>query len=154
MSKIIIKCVKEKNKLRIRFHSYFDSEGKEYRNAYNNKYNCKFPKDIRVEGRFYQIGENDLNTVISRGKPFYCVSNKNIEILDNYLDPEFDINKIKVYTLEECVICMNESPNIIFLPCGHQCTCKTCCDIISDAHKSCPLCKKLINSKYDTDNIL
>lgn len=31
MSKIIIKYVKEKNKLRIKFHSYFNDEGKEYR---------------------------------------------------------------------------------------------------------------------------
>lgn len=45
MSKIIIKCVKEKNKLRIKFHSYFDSDGKEYRGAYNNTYNCQFLKE-------------------------------------------------------------------------------------------------------------
>ena len=100
MSKIIIKCIKEKNKLRIKFHSYFDSEGTEYRGAYNNSYNCQFPKNIRIEGRFFEIGEDDLNTVITRGKPFYRVSKKNIKILDNYLDPEFDINKVKIFFTE------------------------------------------------------
>ena len=35
-----------------------------------------FKKDIRVEGRFFEIGENDLTTVINRGKPFYRVNKK------------------------------------------------------------------------------
>lgn len=47
---------------------------------YNNTYNCPFPKDIRVKGRFYEFGENDLNTVITKGKPFFRVSLKIILI--------------------------------------------------------------------------
>ena len=39
MGKIILKCVTEKRKLRIKFHCYINAEGKEYRNVYNNKYN-------------------------------------------------------------------------------------------------------------------
>ena len=39
MGKIILKCVTEKRKLRIKFHCYINDEGKEYRNVYNNKYN-------------------------------------------------------------------------------------------------------------------
>lgn len=152
MSKIIIKCIKEKNKLRIKFHSYFDSEGTEYRGAYNNSYNCQFPKNIRIEGRFFEIGEDDLNTVITRGKPFYRVSKKNIKILDNYLDPEFDINKVKIFSLEECVVCMSVKPNVIFLPCGHQCTCKSCFDEIYKVYKSCPLCKKSIVNRFIPDD--
>lgn len=151
MSKIIIKCVKEKSKLRIRFHSYFDNEGKEYRGAYNNTYNCQFPKDIRVEGRFYEIGENDLNTVITRGKPFYRVSKNNIKILENYIDPEFDVNNLKkIYSLEECVVCMTFKPNVIFIPCGHQCTCEQCYNVISKEHTSCSLCKKNIANTFIT----
>ena len=152
MSKIIIKCVKVKNKLRIKFHSYFDSEGKEYRNVYNNTYNCQFPKDIRVEGRFFEIGENDLTTVINRGKSFYRVSKNNIKILDEYTDPDFDISKIKIYSIDECVVCLTEKPNVIFLPCGHQCTCLTCYNMISNVHKDCSLCKKKIIGTYNTSN--
>lgn len=51
-SKITLQCVKEKSKLRIKFHSFTDTEGKVYTNVYNNALNCKFPKDIRKEGFF------------------------------------------------------------------------------------------------------
>jgi hypothetical protein len=52
------------------------------------------------------------------------VFQKNIKVLENYIDPEFDINKIKEYLVEECVVCMTFKPNVIFLPCGHQYTCQ------------------------------
>ena len=101
MSKIIIKCVKE-NKLRIKFHSYFDAEGKEYRGAYNNTYNCQFPKIFALKEDSWNWW-NDLNTVITRGKPFYRVA-KNIKILENYIDPEFDIDKIKSIVGRVCCL--------------------------------------------------
>ena len=147
-NKIILKCVKEKSKLRIKFHVYFDSDGKIYSNAYNNNYNCKFPKDIRVEGRYFEIGENDLTTVITRGKPFYNVNKKNIKILDNYNDPKMDISNIKIYQVDDCVVCYCEKPSVIIMPCGHQCTCNECFKLITDDKQGCPLCRKHITSQY------
>ena len=47
---IILKCILEKKKLRIKFHCFINDENKIYNNVYNNNYNCKFPKDIRVDG--------------------------------------------------------------------------------------------------------
>lgn len=41
---IILKCILEKNKLRVKFHSYINYNNIVYNNAYNNDYNCKFPK--------------------------------------------------------------------------------------------------------------
>ena len=71
-----------KRKLRIKFYRFIDEEGSIFTNAYNNSYNCQFPKDIRIEGRFFEIGGNDFITVINRGKPFYRV-NKKYKILEN-----------------------------------------------------------------------
>ncbi|XP_064026944.1 E3 ubiquitin-protein ligase LRSAM1 isoform X2 [Pogoniulus pusillus] len=38
----------------------------------------------------------------------------------------------------ECVVCMEQEPQMIFLPCGHVCCCQTCCERL----QTCPLCRK------------
>ncbi|XP_065593751.1 E3 ubiquitin-protein ligase LRSAM1 [Cyrtonyx montezumae] len=38
----------------------------------------------------------------------------------------------------ECVVCMEQEAQTIFLPCGHVCCCQTCCKQL----QSCPLCRK------------
>ncbi|NXF92194.1 LRSM1 ligase, partial [Eubucco bourcierii] len=38
----------------------------------------------------------------------------------------------------ECVVCMEQEPQIIFLPCGHVCCCQNCCERL----QPCPLCRK------------
>ena len=57
---IILECVLEKKKLRIKFHSFVDEEGKIFTNVYDNSYNCQFPKDIRSNGRFFSIPNDDM----------------------------------------------------------------------------------------------
>ena len=86
MAHIILNCVLEKGKLRIKFHSYVDVEGKRFKNVYNNDYNCRFPKNLRKVGAFYKILPNDL-TLNSNNKikQFYCIKGKNIEVV-NVLD--------------------------------------------------------------------
>ncbi|XP_052523614.1 E3 ubiquitin-protein ligase LRSAM1 isoform X4 [Tympanuchus pallidicinctus] len=37
----------------------------------------------------------------------------------------------------ECVVCMEQEAQMIFLPCGHVCCCQTCCKQL----QSCPLCR-------------
>ncbi|XP_042734573.1 E3 ubiquitin-protein ligase LRSAM1 isoform X3 [Lagopus leucura] len=37
----------------------------------------------------------------------------------------------------ECVVCMEQEAQMIFLPCGHVCCCQTCCKRL----QSCPLCR-------------
>ena len=51
-SKIVLQCVKVGRKLRIRFHSFTDHEGKVYTGVYNQNYNTMFPRDIREEGKY------------------------------------------------------------------------------------------------------
>ncbi|XP_014163604.1 E3 ubiquitin-protein ligase LRSAM1 [Geospiza fortis] len=38
----------------------------------------------------------------------------------------------------ECVVCMEQEPQMIFLPCGHVCCCQGCCERLP----SCPLCRQ------------
>ncbi|XP_035197482.1 E3 ubiquitin-protein ligase LRSAM1 isoform X2 [Oxyura jamaicensis] len=38
----------------------------------------------------------------------------------------------------ECVVCMEQEAQTVFLPCGHVCCCQTCCEQL----RACPLCRK------------
>ena len=150
MSKIVLTCVKEKSKLRIKFHSFTDSEGKVYSNVYDNSLNCMFPKDIRVEGRFYEIDEDELELVSRRGaKPFYRVSAGRIRIIDASAAPNAPASATtveKVFEIAECVVCMCEDSSEILVPCGHKCMCRACAlQIFKTSHK-CPICRKQIVS--------
>jgi hypothetical protein len=143
-SKITLQCVKEGKKLRIKFFSFTNDEGKTFTNVYNNSLNCMFPRDIRVEGRFYDIGPNDLDLVNQAGKaPFYRVAKAGIKIREN-----FDPASLKLFPVEECVICMSDTPALAFAPCGHLCTCAACWSAMSKttAGKSCPLCRRGITT--------
>jgi hypothetical protein len=82
--KITLRCVRESGKLRIRFHSYTNAENKEFTNVYNNDYNCQFPKAIREEGKFYEVGPHDMVIVNGNGtkSPFYRIKTGNIKIVE------------------------------------------------------------------------
>ena len=103
MSKITLRCIKDGGRLRIRFHSFTNDEGKVFTNVYNNKYNCRFPKKIRKEGLFYEIPDNDMSLVNSGNRdPFYSVKKSNIKILHDI--SIFD--NLKIFAVDECVICL------------------------------------------------
>ena len=110
---IILKCILEKNKLRIKFHCFIDGENKIYNNVYNNNYNCKFPKDIRTNNRYYKVNDDDISLINADTKqPFYNINKKNIIIMtddevNNLLNSALDISNMKIYDCEECVICMS-----------------------------------------------
>lgn len=155
MSKITLQCVKEKSKLRIKFFSFTDTDGKVYTNVYDNKLNCKFPKDIRKDGYFYEIGPNDLTLGSSKGtegsrlraegpKPFYQINTKNIKVIPNY-----DIASIKVYEITECVVCLSADSTHIMIPCGHRCMCQDCSSQISKMQNRCPICRRDVISVLD-----
>jgi hypothetical protein len=167
---IILQCVTQKKKLRIRFHCYIDDEGKTYMNVYNNDYNCQFPKDIRQDGLFYEIKDDDMS-LISDGskKPFYKVNKNNIRILTideikKYSNTEnntakVDISTLKLYEVAECVVCLSEPSSVIFIPCAHMAMCKECYVCMKDVKQksyctlsscpSCPLCRKIITNVID-----
>ncbi|XP_059684703.1 E3 ubiquitin-protein ligase LRSAM1 isoform X1 [Gavia stellata] len=43
----------------------------------------------------------------------------------------------------ECVVCMEQETQMVFLPCGHVCCCQTCCERL----RTCPLCRKDITQR-------
>ena len=49
------------------------------------------------------------------------------------------INLFKIFKSDECIICMNNKPNILFCNCGHLCECDKCYKIKS--FFVCPICK-------------
>lgn len=142
---VVLQCVRDGNKLRVRFQRYIDYSGKVYYNSYDNNYNCQFPKGIRVEGRLYKISGNDIS-LVKRGKhrEFYHIKTDNITILDEKIkDP---IENVKVYDAGECVICMESPSEKINLPCGHKCACDICSIQIQCTSGICPLCRRVIES--------
>ncbi|XP_056146953.1 E3 ubiquitin-protein ligase LRSAM1 [Lampris incognitus] len=49
----------------------------------------------------------------------------------------------------ECVVCMENRFQVIFLPCGHVC----CCQVCSGALQNCPLCRSDISQRVRLYNI-
>ncbi|NXT88471.1 LRSM1 ligase, partial [Anhinga rufa] len=43
----------------------------------------------------------------------------------------------------ECIVCMEQETQMVFLPCGHVCCCQTCCERLH----TCPLCRKDITQR-------
>lgn len=139
MSYVLLQCVKEKSKLRVKMISS---------SPFIKGANCQFPRDIRQEGMYYVVKTEGVKL---KGK-FYSVMKKDIVVCQTY-----DINKIKEYihtiSLElnmviptkifgededsECIICMVNEKDSVFSPCGHYMTCHEC----SVKCKECPICR-------------
>ena len=49
------------------------------------------------------------------------------------------INLFKIFKSDECIICMDGKPNILFCNCGHLCECDKCYKIKTPS--ICPICK-------------
>jgi len=132
---IILYCIRETGKVRIKFHSFINQENQRFTNVYNNSYNCMFPKDIRVLGKFYKVPDGDIRLANRQnGKPFYVVKRSNIvtmtdEEKNTYLNPPSaitDLSTITIFDAGDCVICLACSSSIVFIPCGHRCVCSDC----------------------------
>ena len=165
---IILECIKDKNKLRIRFNCFVDNEGKIFTNVYNNEYNCQFPKNIRENGKFYEVNDDDVIIVESK-TPFYKIKKNNIRILseeeskiyenkkedkkDNNQKNVLDLSKLKIFDVAECVVCLSISSSIIFIPCAHMCVCKDCYNGIKKTKNCCPLCRRNITKIIDNEKL-
>ena len=55
--------------------------------------------------------------------------------------PNEHINTSKTFRTEECLICTDNLPNVIFCDCGHLCVCEDC--IKSYQSYKCPMCKHI-----------
>ena len=52
---------------------------------------------------------------------------------------ELSINDFKTFKSDQCVICLEEEPKVLFCNCGHLCICEKC---LVRRHDDCPVCKK------------
>ena len=81
---------------------------------------------------------------------FYAISeleNKG-ELIISHTEPTLEdedeekpkiINLFKIFKSDECIICMDNKPNILFCNCGHLCECEGCYKIKTPS--ICPVCK-------------
>ena len=65
---------------------------------------------------------------------------------------------MKVYSCEECVVCLNEpAGKIAFEPCLHACACTKCADDIRNLKLACPICraeiKECVAVTHETEEI-
>ncbi|KAJ8967570.1 hypothetical protein NQ317_001782 [Molorchus minor] len=52
-------------------------------------------------------------------------------------------DEMRTISSSECVICLEMVCQIIFVPCGHLCSCSHCSTLVSE----CPLCRSCIERK-------
>ncbi|CAG2059094.1 unnamed protein product [Timema podura] len=46
-------------------------------------------------------------------------------------------------SVAECAVCLDDTCEVIFVPCGHMCCCIKCAELVGQ----CPLCRADINQK-------
>jgi len=146
---IILKCVQEKSKLRIKFHCFINAENHIYTNVYNNDYNCRFPKDIRQANKYYRINDTDIALTALGSSYFYTIKRKNIVTMTTdeanaILNPPPDLSTIRIFDAGDCVICLSVASNIVFLPCAHKCVCSDCNGQLKTTKYCCPVCREVV----------
>jgi len=130
-----LKCIYDGEKKRMRITSP----------GYHPHANCMCPRNIRIEGRCYTIPSYDIMLRQgSAGTYFYILEKQRIKLVE--------IVPKKIYHDEddpkECIICLTNEKNVVFVPCGHFCCCSECYPKLSDI---CPLCRAIINDAINKD---
>ena len=142
-----LKCVKIGSKLRVRILTP----------GYFTNANCQFPKDLRVEGRMYDV-DVDAVKLVTRNKNFYSITKKSAIKIVSDVDALTDLlneTKINITIYEDnssddCAICMTEEKCMIIVPCGHYYTCASCTELI----KKCPICRCGITKSINKSQML
>jgi len=152
MATVTLQCVKQGSKLRIRFVRFTDADGNHSSNVYRDNINCRFPKEGRILGNYYQVPHEDVSLVFKgTSLSHYSVKGKHIKNLGTSL-PEDNIkdrSELKeIYIADDCVICLDEKPNVVFGPCGHSCMCKVCFEQMQKIKQQCPLCRRPITNLF------
>jgi hypothetical protein len=125
------------------------SDGKRLRvrivsSGYTAHANCRFPRDIRVEGKEWEVPASAVK-LQGKGKFYYTVSTKELR----EVHPTLDHRDLKVYDVMEngeCVICsdvIKSTDFIVLAPCGHQCGCLGCLQKVD----KCPMCRTTISHR-------
>jgi len=150
MDEVILECVREGSKLRVRIKS----------RGYHNDANCQFPRDIRVDGRKYSVPSSAITFVERSNLKFFYRINKNyIKILpeDSNVDPVTNtVVNLKIYedTSETtCIICFTNEKDVVYSTCGHYCSCYDCAVLVKKTQGKCPMCRAHIAAIVKRDQI-
>lgn len=138
-TKVYLKCVKIYGKLRVRIIS----------DGYNKNSNCQFPKKLRIEDRVYSVNPSSITLSSSRGTHFYRISASSITI-----ENEEIILPEHIYTDDDpdCIICLSNVKEIIFVPCGHFNMCNDCNSKL--VKRNCPICRQIIVNTITPDMMI
>jgi hypothetical protein len=156
-----LQCVKEGSKLRIRITAYITDTGVRHENVYNNHFNCRFPRHLRVEGRNYLVRDCNVKLLGGGGVAYYYgISAKDILHTDSSSDsftttegqaqtqaqpqapPQTGTAVARVFEVSsECIVCMDAPATAVFAPCGHFCACQKCCIPL----QKCCICRAVIH---------
>ena len=133
------------------------SEFKEYRNMFFESvgYCMRFTKPFRIlfkggfnhflmeEEQFQREAElTEMAEAYFRGGGEYYDESEEENDVGEARDgrrEEFPINDSRTFKLEQCVICLEEEPKVLFCNCGHICICEKC---LVRRFDNCPVCKK------------
>lgn len=131
-------CIKEGSRLRVRIIGP----------GYDNRCNVQFPRARRIAGMFYTAPSSAItfrygpkNTMFYHVKPS-CIT----DVIDEDARAVM-IEALRVFEVDpapECCICMVEDKSIIFMPCGHYCTCPSCAQRLMGDRSVCPICRSNI----------
>jgi hypothetical protein len=147
---ILLKCIAEGRRLRVRILSP----------GYFSEANCQFPRNIRAEGRLYQVDSSCVTlTSGPAGKYFYRVRGEikivddptEIQQLDQNTQSQIQVSVERVYDSgePECIVCLEDPKTLVMVPCGHYCLCAKCKLKIF----KCPLCRQPIALAVPTEQI-
>ena len=97
-------------------------------------------KDLEVILKtYYDFYDSDYDLYFSA----LAELENNNELIVSHVEPIPEepkiINLFKIFKSDECIICMNEKPSVLFCNCGHACECVKCYKIKTPS--TCPICK-------------
>ena len=77
--------------------------------------------------------------------PFCILITVHAEYINRSNDEEEPVKITKLFKTDQCVICLNNQPNILFYDCMHICTCLECEEL--KPLNSCPNCRAIAIEK-------
>ena len=95
--------------------------------------------DMDYDFYFYAISEleNNDELIISHTEPTF--EDEEEEDDEPPLEKPKIINLFKIFKSDECIICMDKKPSVLFCNCGHKCICEECYKLKNLS--TCPVCK-------------
>ena len=150
MEYVLLQCVKEKGKLRVKMISS---------HPFIKGMNCQFPRGIRRESLYYVVRANAVslkgNFYSAMQKDCVVAMTHDIDEVRRFIDTAVRDNELlvpaKIFGDEEgeCVVCLYDEKTQVFSPCGHFITCKECAGMT----KVCPLCRANVVCVLDRADI-